>query len=48
MVFNCRALKHYEDAKALVECTDTINEPAFTAEMSIDEKMSLVLVLTLY
>jgi hypothetical protein len=41
-VFNCHALGHYEDAKADVECIDTIDEPAFTAEMSIEEKMSLV------
>jgi hypothetical protein len=48
VLFNCRALTHHEDAKALVECTDTIDEPAFTAEMSLGEKMSLVLVFPLF
>lgn len=40
--FNCRALKLYDEAKALVECLQNADEPAFTATMSIDEKMGLV------
>lgn len=42
MVFDCRALADYEEAKAAVECLETTDEPAFAAEMSIDDKMSLV------
>jgi len=46
-MFNCCALTHYEQAKRLVESTRTDQEPLFTADMSFDEKMDLVLVPTL-
>jgi len=42
VLFDCRALADYEEAKAAVECLETTDEPAFTAELSIDDKMSLV------
>ena len=41
MVFDCRYLDHYEEAKAAVEHLQPTDEPAFTAEMDIDDKMSL-------
>jgi hypothetical protein len=42
VVFDCRYLEHYEEAKALVEQLQLTDEPDFTAEMDIDDKMSLV------
>jgi hypothetical protein len=40
--FDCGALNGFEEAKKLVASVEPVNEPAFTADMSVDSKMDLV------
>ena len=44
--FDCRALFQYAQAESLVATMDAGDELAFTRDLSLDEKMDLVLVLS--
>lgn len=46
--FDCRALSQYAQAESLVASMDAGDERAFTRDLSLDEKMDLVLVLSPY
>lgn len=46
--FDCRSLTYYKEAKTVVESVSIRDEPAFTAQMSTDEKIDLVFAFTFH
>jgi len=44
--FDCRALSRYTKVESLVASINTSGEPAFTPDLSLEQRMNLVLVLS--